>query len=166
MGAKSLQSCPTLCNPMDCNPPGSSVHGILQVRILEWVAMPSSRDLSNPEIKPVSPGAPALSGRFGFFTTSSTWEAPISSIRALIPSQGHGPCDLITSKSSTSKYSHIGRQGFSVIILGKHNLVNSTKVPLETIKIFNKPRRKRLPKIISARNASALASTKNISPNH
>ena len=40
--AKSLQSSPTLCNPMDCNPPGSSVHGILQARILEWVVMPSS----------------------------------------------------------------------------------------------------------------------------
>ena len=36
--AKSLQSCPTLCNPIDCSPPGSSVHGILQARILEWVA--------------------------------------------------------------------------------------------------------------------------------
>ena len=43
MPAKSLQSCPTLCNPMDCSPPGSSVHGILQARILERVAMPSSR---------------------------------------------------------------------------------------------------------------------------
>ena len=40
MNAKSLQLCLTLCNPMDCSPPGSSVHGILQVRILEWVAMP------------------------------------------------------------------------------------------------------------------------------
>ena len=41
-------SCPTLCNPMDCSPPGSSVHWILQVRILEWVAMPSSRVSSQP----------------------------------------------------------------------------------------------------------------------
>ena len=40
--AKSLQSCPTLCSPMDCSSPGSSVHGILQARILEWVAIPSS----------------------------------------------------------------------------------------------------------------------------
>ena len=38
----SLQSCPTLYDPMDCNLPGSSVHGILQARLLEWVAMPSS----------------------------------------------------------------------------------------------------------------------------
>ena len=37
--AKLLQSCPTLCNPMDCSPPRSSVHGILQARILEWAAM-------------------------------------------------------------------------------------------------------------------------------
>ena len=42
------QSCPTLCNPMDCSPPGSSVHGILLARILEWVAMPSSRGSSQP----------------------------------------------------------------------------------------------------------------------
>ena len=41
--AQSLQLCPTLCNPMDCSPPSSSVHRILQARILEWVAMPSSR---------------------------------------------------------------------------------------------------------------------------
>ena len=38
MPAKSLQSCPTLCDPMDCSP-GSSVHGILQAKILEWVAL-------------------------------------------------------------------------------------------------------------------------------
>ena len=37
------QSCPTLCDPMDCSPPGSSVHGILQARILEWIAIPFSR---------------------------------------------------------------------------------------------------------------------------
>ena len=37
--AKSLQSCPTLCDPMDCSPPGSSVHRILQARMLEWVAI-------------------------------------------------------------------------------------------------------------------------------
>ena len=36
------QSCPTLCDPMNCSPPGSSVHGIFQVGILEWVAIPSS----------------------------------------------------------------------------------------------------------------------------
>ena len=42
------QSCLTLCDPMNCSPPGSSVHGILQARILEWVAISFSRDLSDP----------------------------------------------------------------------------------------------------------------------
>ena len=45
--AQSL-SCVLLCDHMDCSPPGSSVHGILQARILEWVAMPSSRGSSQP----------------------------------------------------------------------------------------------------------------------
>ena len=42
------QSCPTLCDPMDCSLPGSSSHGILQARILEWVAIPFSRGSSQP----------------------------------------------------------------------------------------------------------------------
>ena len=46
--AKSIQLCPTLCDPVDHSPPGSSVHGILQARILEWVAMPSSVESSQP----------------------------------------------------------------------------------------------------------------------
>ena len=45
---KVAQSCLTLCDPMDCSPPGSSVHGILQARILEWVAVPFSRRSSQP----------------------------------------------------------------------------------------------------------------------
>ena len=48
------QSCPTLCDSMNCSPQGSSVHGILQARILEWVAIPVSRSFL-PEIKPRSP---------------------------------------------------------------------------------------------------------------
>ena len=48
MRAKLLQSCLTLCDAMDCSLPGSSVHEILQARILEWVAMPSSRGSSQP----------------------------------------------------------------------------------------------------------------------
>ena len=43
-----VQSCSTLCNPMDCSSPGSSVHEILKVRILEWVAIPFSRGSSQP----------------------------------------------------------------------------------------------------------------------
>ena len=47
--AKSLQSYPTLCDPMDCSPPGFCVHWILQARVLEWVAMPSSRGSSQDQ---------------------------------------------------------------------------------------------------------------------
>ena len=59
---KSLQLCPTLCDPMDCSPPGSSAHGILQGRILERVAMLSSRRSSQPRERTLSS---ALTG--GFF---------------------------------------------------------------------------------------------------
>ena len=48
MHANLLQTYPILCDPMDCSPPVSSVHRILQARILEWVAMPSSRGCSRP----------------------------------------------------------------------------------------------------------------------
>ena len=51
------QTCPTPCNLMDYSPPASSVHGILQVRILEWVAVPSSRGPSRPKNRM---GSPAL----------------------------------------------------------------------------------------------------------
>ena len=50
------QSCPTLCCPMDCSLLGFSDHGILQARIQEQVSVPSPRDLSDPGIKPGSPG--------------------------------------------------------------------------------------------------------------
>jgi len=45
------QSCPALCDQIDCSPPGSSVHGILQARILAWVASPFSRESSQPGIE-------------------------------------------------------------------------------------------------------------------
>ena len=64
------QLCPTVCDPMDCSLPGSSVQGILQARILERVAMPSSRGSSQPrDQSQVS----YIEG--GFFTTQATREA-------------------------------------------------------------------------------------------
>ena len=59
--------CLTLCNPMDCSPPGSSVHGIFQAGIKEWVAISSSRGSSQPRDRTHNP---ALAG--AFFTTSTT----------------------------------------------------------------------------------------------
>ena len=68
MHAQSLQSCQTLCDPMDCSPPGSPVHGISQARILEWVIISFSKRVPDPGVKPTSPASPALAGRF--FTPS------------------------------------------------------------------------------------------------
>ena len=71
--AKSLQSYPTLCNSMDCSPPGSSVHGFLQTRIQERVAMPSSRGSSLPRDRT---WVSCTAGRF--FTNWATREVPES----------------------------------------------------------------------------------------
>ena len=70
MRAKSRQSCLTLCNPVDHSPPGSTVYGFLQVRILEQVAMPSSRESSQPKNQTCTLMSPALAGRS--FNTSAT----------------------------------------------------------------------------------------------
>ena len=61
---KVAQWCPTLCNPMDCILPGSSVHGLLQARTPEWVATDSPGGLPNPAIKPRFPALQADSYRF------------------------------------------------------------------------------------------------------
>ena len=52
-----LQSCLTVCDPMDCSPPDSPVHGILQAKTLDCVAIPSFRGSSDPGIKPMSPAS-------------------------------------------------------------------------------------------------------------
>ena len=62
------QSCPKLCDPMDCNLPGSSIHGIFQARILQWVAFSYSRESSPPTDRTHISVSPALAGRF--FTTA------------------------------------------------------------------------------------------------
>ena len=58
----SHEVCPTLCNPMDCSPPGSSAHGILQAGILEWGAISSSRESSQPRDQAQVSCAAALAG--------------------------------------------------------------------------------------------------------
>ena len=61
------QSCLTLCDPTDCSPPGSSVHGIFQAKYWSELPFPLPGDLTNPGIQPTCPSVPALAGRF--FTT-------------------------------------------------------------------------------------------------
>ena len=62
------QSCPTLCDPVGCSPPGSSVHGISQARILEWVAIFFSRGSSRPRDRPYISYVSCIANRI--FTTA------------------------------------------------------------------------------------------------
>ena len=102
---KLLQLCPTLYDTMDCSLPGSSVHGIIQARILEWVAMPSFRGSSWPRdrIHVSCLGRQVLYDYHHLGNTFMTqW-------------------NLITSQGLTSKYHHTGHQGFNIWFWwGKH----------------------------------------------
>ena len=83
MCAKSLQSCSTLCDPMNWSLPGSSFYAILQARILEWIAMPAPRGPSRPGDQTHVLTTPALAGRL--LTRSGTWEAQCGTRRATKP---------------------------------------------------------------------------------
>ena len=90
-----FHSCSTLCNSTDFSLPGFSVHGISQVRILEWVAVSCSGDLPNPRIEPVS-----CIGRWVLYHRA-TWEAHTPWITyAFIP-------DLLVPGWNHSVYSHL-----------------------------------------------------------
>ena len=65
--------CPALCHPMDCSPPGSSVHGVILARILEF-PFPLPWDLPDLGIEPTSPASPVLAG--GFFTAEPPGKPP------------------------------------------------------------------------------------------
>ena len=74
------QSCPTICDRMDCSPPGFSVLGILQARILEWIAIPFSRGSSWPRDRNQ---ASCIKGRF--FTAQATREVPFALWISILP---------------------------------------------------------------------------------
>ena len=76
------QSCPTVCDPMDCSLPGCSVHGILQARILEWVAISFCRGSSQPRD---GTRVSHIAGRC--FTLWATREAPV--ISQMVPNKGY-----------------------------------------------------------------------------
>ena len=109
--AKSLQSCLTLCDPMDCSPPGSSVHGIFQQEYWGGLPCPPPGDLPDPGIEPTSLTSSALAGRF--FTTSASWEAlPHHTAAAAESLQSCLTlCDPIDSSSPGSSVSGILQAG-------------------------------------------------------
>ena len=81
-----VQSCLTLCDPMDCSPPGFSVHGILQARVLEWASSPGH--LPNPGVKFTSSESPALSDRF--LTTEPLMGSPLRILEPIALSFSRG----------------------------------------------------------------------------
>ena len=82
-----VQSCLTLCSPMDCSPPGSSVHGISQVRILEWVAISYFRRSSCPRNQTHISCVSCIGRRILYLF--ATWEAPYTAYGAHV-NQLHG----------------------------------------------------------------------------
>ena len=100
--ARSLQSCLTLCDPMDCSQPGSFVHGILQERILKWLPRPPSRDLPDPGLEPVSLISPALAGRF--FTTSAIGKPHSQSYSSAICLKSTFLLDILRVESTSHSY--------------------------------------------------------------
>ena len=110
-------SCPTLCNPLGYNTPGSSVHGIFQARILKWVDI---RDLPNPAMEPKSLGSPALAGRFFFFFL--TTEIPGNPMKCLC---------LGKSFKSLPKICHILSFPLSI----NEQLVNSSEFAGNTVPV-------------------------------
>ena len=114
--AKSLQSCLTLCNPVDCSLPGSSVHRIFQARILEGLAMPFSRGCSWFRDWTLFSLSPALAS--GFFTTGTTFSSVLfsrlvvsDSLRPHGPQHARPPCPTPTpgvypNSSPLSRWCH------------------------------------------------------------
>ena len=83
---------------MDYNPPGSSAHGMFQVRILEWVPFPTPGDLHNPGMEPMPLASPALADRF--FTTSNIWEILVLESAIFLPMK---PWSLLLENGIRSK---------------------------------------------------------------
>ena len=110
MHAKLLQLRPTLCNPMDCSLPGSSVHGILQARYWSGLLCPPPGDLPDPGMEPMSLLSPALAGRF--FTTRATREAPQMIILGSNQESKH-------SSMHNSVYKNTGSSLVSFLIMSK-----------------------------------------------
>ena len=110
--AKLLQSCPTLCHPMDHSPPGSSVHGILQAIVLKWVAMPSSREIFPIQGSNLRLTSPTLAGRF--FTTSTTREIQLREVGPLkeLTSPEFFSCLIYSSKGLINLH-----QAFNLVLI-------------------------------------------------
>ena len=119
--AKSLQSCLTFYDPMNCSPPGSSVCGILQAKILEWVECPPPGNLPNLGTEPASLMSCVLASRF--FTTNATREVlavcMLNLMEEYVKVSWKWQYRILRSRSSVSmlKYPLVARSIWSKLII-------------------------------------------------
>ena len=106
--AQSLQSCPTLCFCMDCSLPGSSVHGILQARILGWVAMPSYRGSSWPRDRTQVSSASCITGRL--FTVEPVVYMLLRVVASLVVEKGQRFSSFTLKVPGCTGFSSCGAQ--------------------------------------------------------
>ena len=99
------QSCPTLCDPMVCGPPGSSVHGILQAEVLEWVAIPCSRGSSQPRDQSWSPA---------LWVDSLPSEPPGSPTYLTVMTKTEAKLQVRSGKSADISFLHYSLQSTSI----------------------------------------------------
>ena len=102
LSSQLLQTSLTFCDPVDCSPPGSSLTGILQARILEWVACPPPGGLPHPGIEPTSP---ALAG--GFFISE-----PVGKPQSRVKCQSLSRVQLFATPQSAAHQTPLS-MGFS-----------------------------------------------------
>ena len=144
MCAKSFQLCPTLCDPMDCSPAGSSVHGILQARILEWIAMSHSRVSSQPRDQScISYMSCVYFNNFFFifkkppFPNKVTFTDVQASFRPLWPSWQETQPPRTTG-SATSIFRNASKQGIGAILVSPVPLMKHALFSPE-VKFFQDP---------------------------
>ena len=126
-------SCPTLCDPMDCSPPGSSVLGILQAGILEWIAISFSRGSSWHR------GRTQVSCTIGiFFTNWATREAKWALIKSHQPAQSRYDQPLLFSTTFFIGHSHLGPYTtYPNHPENSQRTVPTLQSPLRLFKLFN-----------------------------
>ena len=131
--AKSLQSCPTLCNPMNCNPSGSSVKRSSGHEYWSGLPCPPPGDLSGTGIKSVSFMPPALAG--GFFTISATWKwfHHFNSCYYLFFDQLGLKCSAITTAYGTFKISIKKKSSCELEETAQMNKISHALITAESI---------------------------------
>ena len=117
MKVLDTQSRLTLCDPMDCNPPGSSVHEILQARILEWIALPSSRGSS--QLRDQTRVSCIAGGFFTVWTTRGAQENRKEGGKSAVERNNLSYLSRLWSKLTTKQKPYVNSENTQLISLGQ-----------------------------------------------